>query len=490
MSEVVRDSSTQQAISYALQRLAVRPDWLMAPLQRTQLLEALARHIPEVARGDLRLVDCKNLRLLLKDRRGRWRGTYRLVVEGMPAAPQQVIPLRVTLSAPDLPPPSADEQPTPRPFGTEGWSCYLPELRLYCELDPPEENLQDLPRLTDPEQARTLLERSIRAGAPDYREIRIQACRPQVLNYKPGSRCTLRYDLDYAPADAGRGWPRSVIAKTYDDRTGEQAYEGMLSLWRSPLSTGDVVRIAEPYAYVPEMNLLIQAPLQEEQTLEQLLRSTLQAGTSEAFTRLEYFVRASAAGLAALHQSGAHAEETVTWDERVSEIPDLIERLAAVAPDLTDSLDPLVRQLHSFAAANPADPLVPSHGSFDSDQVLIAQDQISFIDFDSFCAAEPALDVGHFRAAIMDSGMQVIDERTLRDPELRQAYLQRLDALGMVFLTEYEAHAPISRQRLVLWEALDYLRDAIHLWKKPKPSGVEAVLAILEYHLRSVGWLV
>ena len=152
-------------------------------------------------------------------------------------------------------------------------SCVCTELRLYCELDPPEQDLHDLPRLSDPEQARALLEGSIRTGSTDYREIRIQACRPQVLNYKPGSRCTIRYDLEYAQTDVGRGWPDSVIAKTYDDDTGEQAYEGMAALWRSPLATGEVVRIAEPYAYVPGLNLLIQAPLQEEQTLEQLLRS-------------------------------------------------------------------------------------------------------------------------------------------------------------------------------------------------------------------------
>jgi len=132
---------------------------------------------------------------------------------------------------------------------------------------------------------------------------------------------------------------------------------------------------------------------------------------------------------------------------------------------------------------------VPSHGSFDADHVLIAGDEISFIDFDSFCMAEPALDVGHFWAAIMDSGMKLIDEDTLRDPARCQAYLQRLDALGAVFLAQCESHAPISQQRLALWEALDYLRDTLHLWKKPQATGPERVIRILEYHLRGMGLL-
>ena len=103
--------------------------------------------------------------------------------------------------------------------------------------------------------------------------------------------------------------------------------------------------------------------------------------------------------------------------------------------------------------------------------------------------AEPALDVAHFRVALMDTGMQLIDEPTLHHPERCQAYLQHLDALSTIFLAQYEALAPISRERLALWEALDYVRDALHLWKKPKLSGAEAVIRILEYHLRSMGLL-
>jgi hypothetical protein len=238
---------------------------------------------------------------------------------------------------------------------------------------------------------------------------------------------------------------------------------------------------------VPEQKLLVQAPLIEEQTLEEFLRSVLRTGTPAAWARLERFVRTAAIGLAELHLSGARAEASRVWDDRITEIPELFERIAAVAPELVQELTPLFYHLQAFAAAHPADPLVPSHGSFDSDQVLIGGEDLSFIDFDNFCMAEPALDVSHFRAAIMDSGMKLIDKRTLRDPVARRAYLQRLDALGALFLAQYEALAPISRQRLALWDALDYLRDCLHIWTKPKPSGAEAVVRILEYHLPVLG---
>jgi hypothetical protein len=425
--------------------------------------------------------------LFLKNTNGCWRGVYALTVEVMPDGFQQVVPISIQVTAPGLPLPEDAQQPATGRFGEEGWHCYLPELRMLCEYEPPEQALEILPQLTDPAEAHDVLERSIRACSPTYSDLRIHACRPEVLNYKPGSRCTLRYHLEYDAADADQGWPATVIAKVYRAHKGQQAYEGMVALWHSPLSRSAAARISEPLAYVPELKLLVQAPLAEEQTLEEFLRSVLRAGTPAAWARLERFVRTAAIGLAELHLSGARAETARVWDERITDIPEQLERIAIVAPELVEALSPLFDHLQAFAAAHPADPLVPSHGSFDSDQVLIGGEELSFIDFDNFCMAEPALDVSHFRAAIMDSGMKLIDERTLRDPVARRAYLQRLDALGALFLAQYEALAPISRQRLALWDALDYLRDCLHIWTKPKLAGAEAVVRILEYHLPVLG---
>jgi thiamine kinase-like enzyme len=474
--------ATQQSADEVINLLATKPEWLSAVLERDKVLHVLTMHVPELASGVWRITECGDPRWSLKDGSGRWRGTYYMVIEGLPGEAVQEVSIRALLLAPGLKTPETND--SAQPFGMQGWRLYMPELRLACEVVPPEQALETLPLLTDPEQARLLLERAIRASAPAYRDIRIRACRPEILNYKPGSRCTLRYHLEYDQADANRGWPAAVIAKTYDDDKGEQAIVGMEALWQSPLARSDAVRIAEPLGYIPELKLLLQAPLHEEQILEDVIRAALRERTPEALARLHELVRATARGLAALHTSGAHAGEISSWDERIAEIPELSERLTVVDPRLPAAMAPLYDQLQALAAAHPADPMVPSHGGFDGDQVLIAQGELSFIDFDGFCMAEPALDVGHFRCAIMDSGMQVVDETTLRDPAKRQAYLEMLEQIGDVFLAEYQTLAPISRERLNLWEALDYLRDALHLWKKPKASNAERVLSILQYHLR------
>jgi hypothetical protein len=483
MSSARLPKGLKHAATECARQLADRPDWLIAALQSERVEEALARHVPEFTAGTLRLVECRATRLFLKDTSGIWRGVYELTVAGRPGEAHRKVQIRVSLFAPWVPPLESTQQHTLRPFGSEAWSCYLPELRLLCEPEPPEAELAILPQLVDPEASRALLEASIRAGSPAYHDLRILACRPRVVNYKPGSRCTIGYTFVYAEEDAGRGWPTSAIAKVYRATKGEQAYEGMVALWRTRLSAGDIVGIAEPLAYVPEIRLLVQAGLPAEQSLEELLRTTIQRPTPDARARLERLLRTAAAGLAALHRSGVRTDASITWGERVTTIPEALERIASVAPGVAPSAQRLWEQLQALAATQPADPVVPSHGSFDPDQVLIAQDYVSFIDFDSFSMAEPALDVGHMRAAIMDSGMKLIDDKTLHDQAACKAYLDDLSALGEVFLSEYEAFAPISRPRLALWEAWDYLRDALQLWTKPQLSGAEAVVRILEYHL-------
>lgn len=95
-------------------------------------------------------------------------------------------------------------------------------------MQPEEAGLPALAQLTDAEAARTLLERSIHAGSTAYPQFRLHGCRPQIMRYKPGSRCTILYHLAYG-ANAEPG-PPLVVAKTYHRFQGANAYQGMRAL--------------------------------------------------------------------------------------------------------------------------------------------------------------------------------------------------------------------------------------------------------------------
>src|ERR1041385_1349281 len=486
MSETTRLSKDAEkgGVANELWQIAGLPDWLEAATRPEIVSAALARHIPEFVSGDLLLRSCKLKRMRLKDTSGRWGGVYALKVDDPRSGGAQTMQLRATLSAPGIPLDATQEQPQAHAFGAAEWRCSVPELGMQFEMEPPDAVLAAMPALSDPEQSREMLERSIRLAAPSYHDLHIERCTPHVLSYKPGTRGTILYNLEYPSDLAGRGWPEIVIGKTYRGDKGRIAYEGMRALWQSPLATGDAVTIAEPLAYIPDLKVLFQRSIPEERILEDVLKAALRDGSPEAMDELYYFVHKAADGLAALHGSQAHYGEVVTWAERVPDVRKIVDRLVVPVPELAGAMMPLLDRLEALDAAGPAGAPVPTHGTFKPEQVLIHGRQIGFIDFDEFCMAEPALDIAVFLAAIKDVGLTSDD--TLQSAPLRQERLALLESIGEAFLEEYARQAPLSRQRVALWEALEYINDVLDCWIKVKPAEVTTTMLILKHHLRRI----
>ena len=463
------------------------PGWLTAMTQPERVRAGLGRAVPEFAAGGLRLQRCTVHRVRLKQ--DHWTALYQLTVEEPPGGPGREVALRGTLFPPGLPPPVSGTAPVA--FGAEGWQAYLPELRLGLALQTPDAALPALPVLTDPEQARALLEQSIREGAPAYRDLRLTAVVPRVMRYNPGSRCTILYHLAY-PAERGRhdSWPDIVVAKTYHRDKGQQAYEAMRALWDSPLATGAIVTLAEPLAFLPAWNVLVQGPVREEQTLQDLIRTALRPAGPEVMAALNDYLRQAAAGLAALHDTPVHPRATRVWEDELAEVRQVDDRLAAVIPGLAGALAPLLARLEALAQAIPADAAVPAHGTFRPAQVLLHAGRIGFIDFDSFCRAEPALDVALFLEKIKDLGLSAAPgdtddaDDTPLDPASYPARLAQVESFCATILAAYRAHRPISAQRLALWETLYLLTLVLHCWTKVKPVRLVHSIFLLEHHLR------
>ena len=467
-------------------RFAALPDWLIAIDQPERVRRALVQAVPEFASGALTVTACDVHRVRMKD--ARWTAQYRLTVAGSDAAPAHEVMLRGTLIPPSAPEPALAASGAA--FGAAGWQAYLPDVRLLLEPQAADAGLPALPHLTDPEEARALLEASIRAAAPAYRDLRLRAVTPRVMRYNPGSRCTILYRLDYPTGAADPAWPDIVVAKTYHRDKGRHAYAAMRALWESPLATGDVVTIAEPLGFLPEWNVLVQGPIREEQTLQDLIRTALRTDAPEANAELDGFLRQTAAGLAALHGSGVQARTSRAWEDERDEVREIAEEVESAVPELAGATGPLLARLAERAATSPADPAGPAHGTFRPAQVLLNQGRIGFIDFDSFCAAEPALDVALFLEKIRDLGLSVSagdddeDDEPL-DPAAYPARLAQVERLCATFLDAYTTHRPISRPRIALWETLYLLTLVLHCWTKVKPARLVHSMVLLEHHLRA-----
>jgi aminoglycoside phosphotransferase (APT) family kinase protein len=168
----------------------------------------------------------------------------------------------------------------------------------------------------------------------------------------------------------------------------------------------------------------------------------------------------------------------------------LNDQLAAVVPELAGAATPLLARLAAAAAAHPAEPLRPAHGSFRPAQVLLHQNRVGFIDFDGFGQAEPARDLALFLWNIKSVGLNTAaedDEDEPVDAAIHLDYLDQLDHLAAVFLTEYQAGAPRARPRLALWEALNLLTLVLEDWIKVQPGRLKNMIFLLERHLRASG---
>jgi hypothetical protein len=481
MSTIAEQPAQASGIRQGLRQFAALPDWLLAATDPDTFCAALGRVVPELAAGDLAISECDIGHIRIK--RDVWVGVYELTLADRSGQPRTVA-LRGTILPPTQPEPEhAGHSATE--FGATGWRAYLPDLRVQLELRPPDAALPSLPILTDPEQARALLEQSIRAAAPNYQDLRIEACAPKIMRYTPGSRCTILYRLTYPEGLAdGRGWPDLVVAKTYKGGKGKHAYAGMRALWDSPFREQGGITLAEPLAYLPDLNVLVQGPIREDYTLQELIASAVRANTPAALDELYGFIRRTAAGLAGLHRSDVRFGTVRTWEDELAEVRSVVDDIASAVPAVAAAAEPLLAQLEAIAAQHPADPIMTIHGTFRPGQALIYQGQIGFIDFDSFCQAEPALDLSLFLRRTKDIVLGALDEdgSELDDPT-RARLLAQADAICEAFLAEYERHVPISRPRVALWEALDLLTLVLHSWTKVKPERLKNAMFTLEQHL-------
>jgi hypothetical protein len=464
------------------------PDWLIAARDPDRICDRLSHIVPEFDQGHLLLQKCDVGHIRYKE--DRWTGLYHLAT----SLPGEKTPQTVILEGAIYPPgviPLGEPQ-VEGAFGMEGWHAVIPDLNLKLKTQESEKVLGSLAFLTDPEESRHFLMRNIQAGSRKYHDIEIQASNPKVVRYKPGSRCTVLYHPEYPQNRASdRQWPELVVAKIYRGEKGKNAFDSMVALWNSSLGSSDTVQIAEPLAYNEQERVMIQGPIREEKTLKRFMTAAFQAGTPEAIKELNEVMRKTAAGLAELHQSNVALGQAWDWEDEMSEVRERIERLSTAYPGLAQAADPLLDRLKQLADACPPDPLVPSHGSFRPAQVLLYRDQIGFIDFDSFCQSEPANDLALFLSTVMSLGLtnsdfdDARDSGSTMDEKTRRARFEAAMSVSEKFLDEYEKHAPVSRQRVALWESLDIFMLVLHGWIKVKVGESSDILYLLERFLQA-----
>ncbi|MFN8568915.1 MAG: hypothetical protein U0Z44_15680 [Kouleothrix sp.] len=115
---------------------------------------------------------------------------------------------------------------------------------------------------------------------------------------------------------------------------------------------------------------------------------------------------------------------------------------------------------------------------------MIDGPHIGFIDFDDFCMAEPALDVGLFLAAINDTGLNALDDQQARDRyPARTAGPAGRNRRGVSGLLRSSRRWTASAWRCGRPGAA---RDTLHFWIKAKPAEPDNGLLMLLDTLQTI----
>lgn len=462
----------------SLSAFAALPEWLADGIDGALVRRLLA----ELADGTLRVSACTPERLRAKGE--EWLARYRVEVVDPGGEPRDVVLIGnlwpPATGAPPLDEPGAE----PVGFGEPDWRCWLPEVRLELRAQAHDEALPALPLLVEPEAAAGLLRRVLPAAGYDAAVV---GCLPDVVRYKPGSRCTVVVHVDYETSNGGPRPPSPVVLKTHQGDKGGTAWEAMSALWEQQPAWREAVTMAEPLAFLPEERILVQGPVPERCTLKELARRAFTEG-EPLLAELRDELTKTARALSAVHGSGAVYGRTATLEEEIAEIHEVIDRLAHTVPKLEGAGNILLRRLSEVAATAPADPVVAAHHDFRPAQVLLHEGRVGFIDFDGASMAEPALDVGRFRAKLRDIGISALaaSGQPMSGPALAEN-LRLQDELCDHFLAAYQENAQVSPTRVLLWETCDLFTAMLHAWTKVRTARLEPRLAALRHRIATSG---
>lgn len=255
------------------------------------------------------------------------------------------------------------------------------------------------------------------------------------VRYKPGSRCTLRYQMH-----TDRGQTNCFGKLLAQD--GAELAQAVDDLYRASQATPDLPAIAQPLAYWPELQMLVQAAVQGQELHDLAFDSHY-----ELETRVNW-LRAAGRAIAALHLSAidiAGPQQTLVGD--LIALDEYQPALRQLNPQLAGRFNETVSVMEKRARRRHELPPVLSHGALRTDQFMIEDDHLVLIDLDSLCWSSPARDLGNFLA--------YLTWKALRQPQ-HAAFIQ----LGQrAFLEGYQALNTLPDSGwLALYEAASLLK--------------------------------
>ena len=120
--------------------------------------------------------------------------------------------------------------------------------------------------------------------------------------------------------------------------------------------------------------------------------------------------------------------------------------------------------------------------------MLLHDGDVGFIDFDGAAMAEPALDLGRFRAKLRDIGISTL---TFKGEAARRRAARGEPGAARRPVRHVPGRLPeqgtVSTARVALWETCDLMTGMLHAWTKVRLLRLDPRLVILKRQLSLLG---
>ena len=262
------------------------------------------------------------------------------------------------------------------PLDPRGYAHFFPDIHLFLFVFPADPVFRHLGTVFDPAAMQPVL-------APHVEHLykaSIKSLEISRVKYLPEVSGVVRFE-----ADIGDQSPALIYGKIQHSRRGEMTYQVMRSLWNLPARvSGDLV-LAEPLAYHPELDLLLQSALPGEE-IDNDRHSASFMGQVEA----------AAKAVATIHSSGIRLGGTHNVDVEIGRLTMRLDEFKMSSPKVYFLLRDLLTHIKAAAEKLPPEIPVASHGDYKYNQFLFDGTRYGLIDVEYFVQAEPSFDLGKY----------------------------------------------------------------------------------------------
>ena len=258
------------------------------------------------------------------------------------------------------------------------------------------------------------------------------------VRYKPANRCVIRYHLALERGKEDGATIRNLIlfGKVYSDPEQARSVQALQQrLFDEQVSRTKVVKdtqsgkstpviahggnsslLPRPLGLIESLGLTFNTAVQPSNYKEPLLTGTralrpkMEKGKGGEITDLvipteELWLTAIA--LARLHTSTVRPDESAprTGAKEAKRARERASLIAGRNPAQAAEVQGLAERLATRLETLQPDVYRPAHGGFKASQLLFHSHKVFVVDFDGFCLADSALDVGYFLAYLRPSGL-------------------------------------------------------------------------------------